>query len=582
MRKGRSVRRVIFGSYTVIIVLSFFLLAAVLSVLQLSDIRSRTLNRLEQESRAAALGVTREIDQMRTMAMNISYSTRMQDRLVLPKAAGESEKLSAILSLIVLPNRPIDQINIYTLDGMRISSGLLNQVTPALPKGQAWYNELQDPERTQTLLFTGPDAELAKFSTDPYGREFLTLAMNNYDNFGTFCGYIEIRQRVSRFADVFSAFGTEYGEQLLFYDREGQLIWPREAAGSSLFEEAGRKGFPEEWAGYSGGMMRCESLPGGFSLMTCVRAENLLHPARRQILVIVGTTLAILVLAIAFSNLASRRITTPIAEICDQITGIDIERPAPLPEVKTDVLELQMLHRAFDRMQGTLSGHVAKLLELQNQEMQSRILALQAQMNPHFLYNSLQALQAMSEEGMNAEISEMCQAMAGILRYISSDSAQKVPLEDEIVHTREYLRCMEIRYQGDLTWEISVPEEMKGVLVPKLCVQLLVENAIKFTTTLRPPYHVEIRGVLRGDAYELSIRDNGPGFREETLTALEEQMREIQRTGTLPSLKINGMGILHVYIRFRLLYDNFLFRLENNPEGGACVTIGAGTNEQSV
>ena len=315
MRKGRSVRRVIFGSYTVIIVLSFFLLAAVLSVLQLSDIRSRTLNRLEQESRAAALGVSREIDQMRTMAMNISYSTRMQDRLVLPKAAGESEKLSAILSLIVLPNRPIDQINIYTLDGMRISSGLLNQVTPALPEGQAWYNELQDPERTQTLLFTGPDAELAKFSTDPYGREFLTLAMNNYDNFGTFCGYIEIRQRVSRFADVFSAFGTEYGEQLAFFDRNGQLIWPREETGSTLFEEAGKKDFPEEWAGYSGGMMRCESLPGGFSLMTCVRAENLLHPARRQILVIVGTTLAILVLAIAFSNLASRRITTPIAEL---------------------------------------------------------------------------------------------------------------------------------------------------------------------------------------------------------------------------------------------------------------------------
>ena len=59
-------------------------------------------------------------------------------------------------------------------------------------------------------------------------------------------------------------------------------------------------------------------------------------------------------------------------------------------------------------------------------------------------------------------------------------------------------------------------------------------------------------------------------------------MREIQRTGKLPSLKINGMGILHVYIRFRLLYDDFMFRLENNPEGGACVMIGVGINEQSV
>ena len=582
MKKGKSIRRVFFGTYTVIIILSFFVLAAVLSLLQLSEIRSRTLNRLEQESRAAALSVNREIDQMRTMAMNISYTTRMQDRLVLPKAAGESEKLSAILSMIILPNRPIDQINVYTLDGMRISSGLINQVVPAGPEDQIWYADLTDTGRTQTLLYTGQDESLAKFSTDPYGREFLTLAMNNYDNFGIFCGYIEIRQRVSRLTGIFSAFGTEYGEQLYFYDQEGQLIWPRKKTEDRLFEEARQKGFPGEWTGYGGGMIRCEAVSGSFYLITGVQAENLLRPARKQILIIFGTALAVLILTIVFSHLTSRRITGPIAEICNQITDIDIEHPAPLPELKTDVLELQTLHQVFDRMQGTLSGHVAKLLELQNQEMQSRILALQAQMNPHFLYNSLQALQAMSEEGMNGEISEMCQAMASILRYISSDSAQKVPLEDEIKHTREYLRCMEIRYQGDLAWEISIPAEMNHVLVPKLCVQLLVENAIKFTTARRPPYRVEIRGILRNSVCELYIRDNGPGFEAETLDALEEQMREIQRTGKLPSLKINGMGILHVYIRFRLLYDDFMFRLENNPEGGACVMIGVGINEQSV
>ena len=226
MKKRKTVRRVLFGTYTVILVLSFFLLAAVLTVLQLSEIRSRTLTRLEQENRAAALSLNREIDQMRTMAMNISYSTRMQDRLLMPNTSGEAEKLSALLSLIVLPNRPIDQINIYTKDGMRISSGLVNRIAPAGPEDQPWYADLADPERTQTLRFTGVDESLAKFSTDPYAQEFLTLAMTNYDNFGTFCGYIEIRQRVSRFAQVLSAFGPEYGEQTAFLDREGRLIWP--------------------------------------------------------------------------------------------------------------------------------------------------------------------------------------------------------------------------------------------------------------------------------------------------------------------------------------------------------------------
>ena len=582
MKKRKTVRRVLFGTYTVILVLSFFLLAAVLTVLQLSEIRSRTLTRLEQENRAAALSLNREIDQMRTMAMNISYSTRMQDRLLMPNTSGEAEKLSALLSLIVLPNRPIDQINIYTKDGMRISSGLVNRIAPAGPEDQPWYADLADPERTQTLRFTGVDESLAKFSTDPYAQEFLTLAMRNYDNFGTFCGYIEIRQRVSRFAQVLSAFGPEYGEQTAFLDREGRLIWPADDPENGLFEEARRMGFPEEWTDSGGGMMRCAPVSDAFLLVTRVRAENLLRPGLEQILMMIGVTLGILILVIVISNLASRRITAPIAEMCSQMTQIDIEHPAPLKELKTDLLEMQTLHETFDRMQGTLSRHVARLLELQNQEMQSRMLALQAQMNPHFLYNSLQALQAMAEEGMNAEIGEMCQAMAGILRYISSDSAQTVPLEAEIRHTREYLRCMEIRCQGDLNWTVDIPEEMESVPVPKLCVQLLVENAIKFSTTLRPPWRVEIRGVLRGDAYELSIRDHGPGFEKETLAALEEQMREIRRTGTLPSLKINGMGILHVFIRFRLLYDDFLFRLENPPDGGACVTIGAKIHEQSV
>ena len=86
-----------------------------------------------------------------------------------------------------------------------------------------------------------------------------------------------------------------------------------------------------------------------------------------------------------------------------------------------------------------------------------------------------------------------------------------------------------------------------------------------------------------GGSYALRILDNGPGFGEETIRALEAQMDEIRRTRTLPSLKINGMGILHVFIRFCLLYDNqFLFRLENNPEGGACVTIGASIHESEV
>ena len=322
---------------------------------------------------------------------------------------------------------------------------------------------------------------------------------------------------------------------------------------------------------------------GRFYAVMSIREADLFRSVRDQSMTILLITLGTLVLTVLASVLISRRITRPLAEICDQIGEIEIEHPAPLPEVDSDIREIQTLHTSFSRMQSTLSGHVTKLLELQNQEMQSRMLALQAQMNPHFLFNSLQAIQAMADEGMNGGIAEMCQSMAGILRYISSDSAQLVPLEEEIRHTRDYLRCMELRYQGDLVCETELPEEMNPVPVPKLCVQLLAENAIKFTTTQRPPYRIRIEGEVSEDGYELRIRDNGPGFEQETREALLAQMEEIRRTNMLPSLKINGMGILHVYIRFVLLYgEQFIFRLENNPEGGACVVIGGKRNGQAV
>lgn len=588
--RGRTVRGALLKTNAVLILLSFALLAAVLSLIQGTRVRNETLTTLHQQARAAANAADREIDQMRTMAMNITYSTRLQDRLYLRHTASqgaseEADKLSMILSLIIFPNRPIDQINLYTRDGYRVSSGLQNEVAEDRAETRDWYGLLSAEENRQVLYYSGPDAALSKYVTDAYGRQFISLVMENFDNFGNGCGYIEIKQRVSRVIAALMAYSPGLGETLSFYDREGTRVYPAADGDAPPLSGEALAGLTEAFTADGSGSMRC-AIPcgrGGFYTVMAIRETDLLRPVGEQILMILLITLGALLLTVLASGMLSRRITRPLAEICRQVGELDIEHPAPLPALQTDIREIQTLHGAFSTMQTTISGHVANLLALQNQEMQSRMLALQAQMNPHFLFNSLQAIQAMADEGMDAEIAEMCQSMAGILRYISSDSSQLVPLEKEIRHTLDYLRCMEIRYQGDLTCEVSLPREMNPVPVPKLCVQLLAENAIKFTTTQRPPYRIRIEGAMNGDSYELRIRDNGPGFDPETREALTAQMEEIRRTSTLPSLKIQGMGILHVYIRFFLLYgERFIFRLENNPEGGACVVIGGEWHGQAV
>jgi len=471
---------------------------------------------------------------------------------------------------------------------MRVASGMCNAITWESAREQSWYADMTEHNIRQKVFFSGTDDELSKYVTDVYGKQYFSFVIENFDNFNNECGFIEIKQRLSRVISSILSYKANYSESIYFFDREGTQIYPFESQANSFFSEAEKMGFPQTFqrtiVDKSVVYLCCEpSDSGNFITVMAVNHADLLKPVWEQLVTILLVTLVVLALAIILSHIASRRITAPINAICSEIGNIDIEHPTVLQPLKTDIIEINTLHNAFTQMQSSLSEHVNRLLLLQNQEMQSRMLALQAQMNPHFLFNSLQALQAMADEGMNDEIAVMCQSMANILRYISSDSAPKVPLEDELRYTMDYLTCMAIRYQGDLQYEVDVPESLNRIAVPKLCVQLLVENAIKFTTSQRPPYFISIKGVIRDDAYELQIRDNGPGFTADTLNTLNEKMNEIRRTSVLPSLKIDGMGILNVFIRFCLLYDNqFTFRLENNPDGGACVVIGANRNEPEV
>lgn len=140
----------------------------------------------------------------------------------------------------------------------------------------------------------------------------------------------------------------------------------------------------------------------------------------------------------------------------------------------------------------------------------------------------------------------------------------------------DYLDCMRIRYGNDLRYTVAIPSSMLRLQIPKLCLQLLVENSIKFaTSSVRPPWLIHIEGTQTDQQWRISIHDNGNGFSPEKLDELNAQIDSIDKTGLLPSLELHGMGLLNIYIRFKLLYHGqHYFCVENAADGGALVTIG--------
>jgi sensor histidine kinase YesM len=281
---------------------------------------------------------------------------------------------------------------------------------------------------------------------------------------------------------------------------------------------------------------------------------------------------------LALSFFAARIMTRPISRIhalVDEFAG-NIDPLREIPNAGAGITEFSALFDALVEMRKKTLASMEREVALRNQEMQTRMLALQSQMNPHFLYNSLAAIQSMADDGMSGEIVDMCQTISRILRYISSNKVLLAPLREDLQNMVCYLECMKTRYDGDLEFNVDVPPEMLEMSVPKLSLQLIAENSIKFMTkSAKPPWLIEAKGRMENGRWEIQIRDNGKGFSPESLEDLKEKIKLIDQTGLLPELELHGLGLLNIYIRLKLLGEGrFTFSAGNHEGGGAIVSIG--------
>ena len=281
----------------------------------------------------------------------------------------------------------------------------------------------------------------------------------------------------------------------------------------------------------------------------------------------------------------ARTLSDPITCIYSFLSAGDNHENDQLDMEPTGILEFDQLANSINRYIAESKEKTQTILTLNEQEVQAQMLALQSQMNPHFLYNSLASISEMAREGLTDSISTMTMNISNILRYISSNRKQSTSIEEELELCDMYLECMKLRFTESLHYRFDVDDQMLDYMIPKLCIQLLVENAIKSVTTLSPPWHIRVYGYIENDIWYIEVQDNGPGFDPEVDRLLRKQMDNILETKTLPSLKIQGMGILNIFIRFYLLDGiTFIFDFGNRPEGGAFVKVGrkiGNSNEQS-
>ena len=365
------------------------------------------------------------------------------------------------------------------------------------------------------------------------------------------CGIIEVRCNVTLLRNILGTDITGDDRVLIADKSSGSVIFP-----------VGFDGAYDEKNGY----VTADMSMAGWSIALKIpeMAAGMVSLRLISIFLLIYLVLAAFIFVI--SVFLGRYITRPLSELTSYVKSIE-SADADVNIVDNNAIdEIKELEDSFGKMLSRLNHSV-----IQEKKMYS--LALQAQMNPHFLYNSLSVIGAAGSEAGCESVSDMCIELSDMLRYVAAYEKVTVPLKEELQHTRNYLSLMKSRYEDNFTYSIDCDEELMNMAVPKLFIQPLAENCFNHGFREKePPWFIGIE--LHGDpkGWELVISDNGTGISGEEIERIRTQLENAESEMSLGN--IGGLGIVNTLLRLKMTHSKRL-EYEITNDNGMIIKISA-------
>ncbi|WP_283609364.1 sensor histidine kinase [Faecalispora anaeroviscerum] len=281
------------------------------------------------------------------------------------------------------------------------------------------------------------------------------------------------------------------------------------------------------------------------------------------ILITIAFSIAIVFMIVLSSLRFARRITDPIDQLCEKARCLG-DGEFHVEPIQTRSIEIKMLDEGFNEMAERIQS---LLIRIKNEQMTLRrteLELLQAQINPHFLYNTFDSIVWLAETQRNREVIQMVTSLSSLFRNSLSKGKDVINIETEQKQIRSYLEIQQIRYSDIMDYEIDLPESLFPYAIPKLTLQPLVENAIYHGIKhKRSRGKIVIRGREDGNDIVIRVEDNGIGMSEEQLDALQSRIQENRS---------KGFGLSNVQQRLQL-YCGEAYGLSFQSEKGVGTTV---------
>lgn len=255
-----------------------------------------------------------------------------------------------------------------------------------------------------------------------------------------------------------------------------------------------------------------------------------------------------------------KNITLPTLEIVDFVREnpydilhrhLDIKGP---PEIRELALGINQMLEQINGLTHTVLQNQSRMYEIELGNHQARLSALQSQINPHFLYNTLDAIRGLTYLGKQEEIRTILSALSHIMRY-NIKGEEIVSVEEELLCVQKYIQIIDMRFSGRFEINLQIQEEIRTCKMPRFLLQPLVENAIFHGLELRPGKGALSLVCSLGEDHVLrfTCTDDGVGIPEEKL----EKLQEALASDSFLSQKDKGnahIGLRNIHLRIRLLY----------------------------
>lgn len=282
--------------------------------------------------------------------------------------------------------------------------------------------------------------------------------------------------------------------------------------------------------------------------------------------IVLGLSLVLLYILLTNSRKLSRRIVNPIDKICERLDAIGKGSLLVCEPVQADVEEVQLLSDGIESMVGRLRQQIDKNAEQEKQRRRTELALLQSQMNPHFLYNTLDTIIWLIESKAISEAVTMICSLSNYFRFSLSRGKNVITLAEEEQHIRSYLEIQQMRYRDLMEYEIDIPDTLKNYILPKLTLQPLVENALYHGIKIsRRKGFISVTGRVRDDSLILEVADDGCGMARERLDAV---------LASLTDDKSEGFGLRTVHHRIQILFGGaYGLNVESAPNAGTRVNV---------